>query len=324
MTILVTGGAGYIGSHVAHALADAGERFAVIDDLSAGSRTALPPGAPFIEGNVGDSDLVGRALRELRVTAIMHLAASVSVEASVRDPEGYRRNNVDNMRALLESAARAGVRQVLFSSSASIYGDYGADPIPEDAPIRPISPYGETKAEGEELLRDSAERGGFGFGTLRFFNVAGADPRSRTGFSGKKATHLVTLAIETALGRRSSFDIYGTDYPTPDGTCLRDYVHVSDLADLHLLALAHLRKSGQSFTLNCGYGRGFSVREVIAAVKRVSGVDFSVNEAPRRPGDPASLVADTRRLRETMSWTPHHDNLDAIVRDALAWAKRQS
>jgi UDP-glucose 4-epimerase len=324
MTILVTGGCGYIGSHVAHALADAGEKPVCIDNLSAGMRTALPRSVPLIESDVGDADLVARTMQRHNVTAIIHLAASVSVEESVRNPGAYHHNNVTKMKTLLETAARHHVRHVLFSSSGTIYGDRGAEPIPEDAPLNPISPYGETKAEGEAMLHEMARAHGCTFAILRYFNVAGADPKLRTGPSNTAATHLITVAVDTALGRRQRLAIYGSDYPTPDGTCVRDYVHVSDLADIHLLAVSYLRGGGDSATLNCGYGRGFSVLDVIAAIKRVSGADFPVDHAARRPGDPATLVADNRRLQSLLHWTPRYADLDTIVGHALAWERARS
>ena len=297
MTILVTGGAGYIGSQMVHDLVDAGERVVVLDNLSTGHRWAVADGVPLVVGETGDQPLVTRLIREHGIEAIIHFAASIVVPDSVRDPLGYYRNNTVNSRALIECAVKCGVRNFIFSSTAAVYGDPASIPVSEDAPTLPISPYGWSKLMTEIMLRDASRAHDLSHVILRYFNVAGADPHGRTGQSSANATHLIKVAVETALGLRPKIDVFGTDYPTPDGTCIRDYIHVSDLTRAHSDALRHLRSGGASMTLNCGYGHGFSVLEVIEAVKRVSGVDFKVEYAPRREGDPARIIADSRRLR---------------------------
>jgi len=322
MTILVTGGAGYIGSHMVHALADAGERVVVLDNLSTGFRRALPPEVPLVVGETGDEALVGATLRDYGVEAIIHFAASIVVPDSVRDPLGYYRNNTANSRSLIEAAVRAGVRYFIFSSTAAVYGNPATVPVVEDAPLQPMSPYGTSKLMTEIMLRDASHAHDLHHVVLRYFNVAGADPQLRTGQSTPQATHLIKVAVQTALGLRPKMDVFGTDYPTPDGTCIRDYIHVTDLVRAHSAALAHLRAGGSSRTLNCGYGRGFSVLEVIDTVKRVAGTDFRVDLAERRPGDPARIVAASERIRAELGWEPHFDDLPTIVAHALAWEKR--
>ncbi len=322
MTILVTGGAGYIGSHMVHELADAGERVVVLDDLSTGFRAALPMTVPLFVGDAGDRDLVSSIIREHDVTAIIHFAGSIVVPDSLRDPLGYYRNNTMNTRSLLEAAVSGGVRNFIFSSTAAVYGNPAVLPIAENAATQPVSPYGTSKLMSEVMLHDVAAAHDFKYIILRYFNVAGADPKQRTGQSSPAATHLIKVAVETALDLRLMLQVYGTDYPTPDGTCIRDYIHVSDLARAHAAALAHLRSGGASMTFNCGYGRGYSVLEVIEAVKRVSGRNFAVRMAGRRPGDPASLVADVRRIRAVLNWSPKFDDLDVIAAHALEWERR--
>src|SRR6478736_5710002 len=291
MPVLVTGGAGYIGSHMVLELAETGERVVVLDNLSTGHDWAIPPGVPLVVGDSGDQELVGRLLRDEAVDAIIHFAASIVVPDSVRDPLGYYRNNTVNTRALIECAVQAGVRNFIFSSTAAVYGNPAEIPVTENAPLQPISPYGSSKLMSEVMLRDAGHAHGLSHVILRYFNVAGADPLRRTGQATRAATHLIKVAVETALGLRAKLDVFGDDYPTPDGTCIRDYIHVSDLVQAHLDALRYLRKGGASVTANCGYGRGYSVREVIDTVKQVSGVDFRVDLSPRRPGDPAQIVA---------------------------------
>jgi UDP-glucose 4-epimerase len=319
MTILVTGGCGYIGSHMVHALADAGEKVVVLDNLSTGFRSALPEGVPLYVGNVGDEGLVCAILGAHAVQSVIHFAASIVVPDSVRDPLFYYRNNTMNTRALLESAVKSDVRHFIFSSTAAVYGNPETMPVAEDAPTRPMSPYGASKLMSEIMLHDVAAAHELKYVVLRYFNVAGADPKLRTGQMTAGATHLIKVATEAALGLRAKLDIFGTDYPTPDGTCMRDYIHVSDLARAHLMALAHLRRGGTSLTLNCGYGHGYSVREVIEAVKRVSGRNFAIRESGRRPGDPAAIVADAGKIRKLLGWRPDFDDLDTIVGHALAW-----
>jgi UDP-glucose 4-epimerase len=321
MTVLVTGGAGYIGSHMVYELAGAGERVVVLDNLSTGFDWAVAKGVPLIVGETGDQALVARLIREHGVDAIIHFAASIVVPDSVRDPLGYYRNNTMNSRALIECAVKGGVRHFIFSSTAAVYGNPAEIPVKEGAATLPISPYGWSKLMTEIMLRDAGSAHGLHHVILRYFNVAGADPQRRTGQSTKAATHLIKVAVETALGLRARLDVFGNDYPTPDGTCIRDYIHVSDLVRAHADALRYLRSGAPSLTLNCGYGHGFSVLEVIDAVKRVSGVDFKVDIAPRRPGDPAQIVASSEKAREKLGWRPRHDELSTIVRDALAWER---
>jgi UDP-glucose 4-epimerase len=322
MALLVTGGAGYIGSQMVHELIDAGERVVVLDNLSTGFRWAVPEGAPLVVGETGDQALVTRLIGEYEVDSIIHFAASIVVPDSVRDPLAYYRNNTVNSRALIESAVRNGIRYFVFSSTAAVYGNPAVVPIGEDAPTLPISPYGWSKLMTEIMLCDASRAHGMGHVILRYFNVAGADPQGRTGLSSATATHLIKVAVETVLGLRPKLEIFGTDYPTPDGTCIRDYIHVSDLADAHKLALHYLRSGGTPLTLNCGYGHGFSVRRVIETVKRVSGIDFKVENAPRREGDPARIVAASERIRDALGWHPRYDDLSTIVAHTLAWERQ--
>jgi UDP-glucose 4-epimerase len=322
MTILVTGGGGYIGSHMVHALVDAGEPVVVVDNLTTGFRSALPESATLVVGDVGDQALLTSVIKTHAITEIIHFAASIVVPDSVRDPLGYYRNNTINTRALLEVAVATGVQRFIFSSTAAVYGNPQRVPVGEDAPVVPMSPYGNSKLMSEIMLKDAAAAHGLNYVILRYFNVAGADPRLRTGQATIGATHLIKVAVETALGLRPQIDVFGTDYDTPDGTCVRDYIHVSDLVRAHFDALAHLRRGGASDTFNCGYGHGYSVHDVIGAVKRASGRDFAVRLSARRPGDPASIVADAARIRAQLNWTPQFDNLDTIVAHALAWERK--
>ncbi len=322
MTILVTGGAGYIGSQMAYQLVDSGERVVVLDNLSTGFDWAIPPGVPAVAGDVGDARLLDALIAEHGVSAIIHFAASVVVPESVADPLRYYRNNTVNSRSLIEAAVRGGVEHFIFSSTAAVYGEPDRIPIAEDAPTRPMSPYGSSKLMAEIILRDAARAHGLRY-ILRYFNVAGADPQLRTGQSTRGATHLIKVAAETALGLRPKLEIFGADYPTPDGTCIRDYIHVGDLAAAHSDALRYLRNGGESLTLNCGYGHGFSVLEVIDAVKRAAGVDFRVEFAARRPGDPARIVAAADRARALLDWQPQFGELSTIVAHALAWERQR-
>ena len=322
MTVLVTGGAGYIGSHMVHALLDAGERVVVLDDLSTGFDWALPQGARLVIGDAGNQALVARLIAEHRIEAILHFAASVVVPDSVRDPLGYYRNNTVNSRALIETAVTGGVRHFIFSSTAAVYGNPERVPVCEGDATVPTSPYGSSKLMTEIMLRDATVAHGLRHVILRYFNVAGADPLGRAGQSTKGATHLIKVAIEAALGLRPKVEVFGTNYPTPDGTCIRDYIHVCDLVRAHCDALAYLRAGGDPVTLNCGYGRGFSVLEVIDTVKRVSGAEFKVELAGRRLGDPARVVAASDRARAVLKWQPHFDDLESIVCHALAWERK--
>ena len=322
MTILVTGGAGYIGSHMVHELTGAGERVVVLDNLTTGFDWAVANGAPLVVGDTGDQLRVAALIADHRIDTIIHFAASIVVPDSVRDPLSYYRNNTVNTRALLEVAVNSGVRNFVFSSTAAVYGNPDKVPVDEDAPTRPMSPYGNSKLMTEAMLRDVGAAHGLRYMILRYFNVAGADPKQRTGQSTLGATHLIKVAVETALGARPHIDVFGTDYETPDGTCVRDYIHVTDLALAHSAALAHLRHGGESGIFNCGYGHGYSVLNVIEAVKRVSGRDFPVRLSGRRPGDPAAIVADAARMRSRLGWTPRFDDLDTIIAHALAWERR--
>jgi UDP-glucose 4-epimerase len=322
MSILITGGCGYIGSHMVHTLADAGERVVVLDDLSTGSRTAIPESVSLAVGDVGDRALAENLMRQHNVSAIIHFAGSIVVPDSVRDPLGYYRNNTVNSRTLLEAAVAAGVGRFIFSSTAAVYGNPERIPIAEDAPLSPMSPYGTSKLMTEMMLKDVGAAYGLRYVILRYFNVAGADPQLRTGQSTPAATHLIKVAVQTALGLRPQLEVFGTDYPTPDGTCIRDYIHVTDLVRAHAVALGHLRGGGESLTLNCGYGHGYSVLEVIEAVRRAAGHDFPVRLSGRRAGDPAAIVADAGRLRAMLGWEPQWDDLDRIVAHALAWEQR--
>jgi UDP-glucose 4-epimerase len=321
MTVLVTGGAGYIGSHMVLELVDAGERVVVLDNLSTGNDWAVAAGVPLVVGDSGDQELVGGIIRQHGVDAIIHFAASIVVPDSVRDPLGYYRNNTANTRALIECAVKNGVRHFIFSSTAAVYGNPAEIPVTETAPTQPISPYGWSKLMSEIMLGDAGRAHGLRHVILRYFNVAGADPLCRAGQSSTMATHLIKVAVEAALGLRGKLDIFGDDYPTPDGSCIRDYIHVSDLARAHSDALRHLRGGAPSLTLNCGYGHGFSVFDVVDTVKRVSGVDFKVDIAPRREGDPAQIVADSQRARAILRWQPRFDDLSTIVAHALAWER---
>ncbi|TAK48898.1 MAG: UDP-glucose 4-epimerase GalE [Xanthobacteraceae bacterium] len=321
MTVLVTGGAGYIGSHLVHALADAGISAVVIDNLSTGHSAHLPPSVPLFIGDAADENLVEGVIAAHGVDAIIHFAGSIVVPESVRDPLGYYRNNTMVTRNLLATAVKCNVGRFIFSSTAAVYGNPEHSPVAEDAPTRPLSPYGTSKLMSEIMLHDVAAAHGMRFVALRYFNVAGADPAGRTGLASPGATHLIKVAVEAATGQRASIEVFGSDYPTPDGTCIRDFIHVSDLAEAHRAALAHLRGGGASATLNCGYGRGYSVLEVIAAVKRAAGTDFVVRHGPRRPGDPTAVVADVTRMRAALDWAPEFDDLDTIAAHALAWER---
>lgn len=319
MTVLVTGGAGYIGSHMVLALIGAGERVVVLDDLSTGFREAVHPKAGLVIGDVADEKLVVSLIREHKIDAVIHFAAKIVVPDSVTDPLGYYLANTVKTRALLAAVVAGGVRHLVFSSTAAVYGNPTENPVGEDAKLSPMSPYGNSKLISEWMLRDVANAYDFRYVALRYFNVAGADPEGRTGQSTKGATHLIKVACETASGKRNRMSVFGTDYPTPDGTCIRDYIHVSDLVAAHLDALRYLRAGGESLVLNCGYGRGFSVLEVIDTVKHVSGKDFPVEIVGRRPGDPAAIIARADNIRQKLGWQPQYDDLATIVSHALAW-----
>ncbi len=319
MTVLVTGGAGFIGSHMVLELTDANAKVVVVDNLSTGFRWAVAPQATLVVGDIGDQDLVRTVIEKHGVNAIIHFAGSIVVPESVADPLGYYLNNTVKSRALIETAVKTGVKHFIFSSTAAVYGNPVETPVTETAQPAPMSPYGSSKLMTEIMLKDTSLAHDFHFTALRYFNVAGADPKGRTGQSTRGATHLIKVASETALGKRSHIDVFGTDYPTRDGTCVRDYIHVTDLVRAHTAALKYLRAGGKSDIFNVGYSKGYSVLEVLDAVKRVAGKPFDVRLAPRRPGDPASIVAASDKIRVHLGWQPKHDDLDAIVHQALAW-----
>ncbi|HET7576979.1 MAG TPA: UDP-glucose 4-epimerase GalE [Sphingomicrobium sp.] len=320
--VLVTGGAGYIGSHAVLALRDSGWPVAVIDDLSNGTREAVPDDVPFFEGNIADRALVDRILSEQHIGAIMHFAGSIVVPESVEHPLKYYANNTLASHALIGAAVEAGVQHILFSSTAAVYGAPERVPIDEEDPKAPINPYGASKLMTERMLADASAAHRFNYGALRYFNVAGADPRGRTGQIGKGSTHLIKVAVEAAVGKRDHVAIFGKDYPTPDGTCIRDYIHVSDLADAHVAALERLvLRPDDNLVVNCGYGRGLSVLEVLDAVDKANGAPVKRIMEGRRAGDPPKLVSANRRILETLDWTPKHREIDRIVGDALAWER---
>jgi len=321
--VLVTGGAGYIGSHAVLALTDAGWPVAVIDNLTTGFRWAVPEGVPFYQGDIEDAELLARIIAEQGIKAAMHFAGSIIVPESVENPLKYYHNNTAKSRALIASAVAGGVPHFIFSSTAATYGIPEVSPVSEDSPKLPINPYGMSKLMTETMLGDVARAHPINYCALRYFNVAGADPRARTGQSTAGATHLIKVAVEAALGKRSHVEVFGTDYATPDGTGVRDYIHVSDLANAHVLALeALIADPAQSLTMNCGYGRGFSVLEVLDAVDRVTNLTIERKLSPRRAGDPDSLISDNRRIKATLPWQPKYADLDTIVTHALQWERR--
>lgn len=325
LPVLVTGGAGYIGSHAVLALQDAGWPVAVIDNLVTGFRWAVPDDVPFYEGDIEDGALLARIVAEQQIGAIMHFAGSVVVPESVSDPLKYYHNNTAKTRSLIASAVAGGVKHFIFSSTAATYGIPEVSPVTEDTPQVPINPYGMSKLMSEYMLRDTAAAHPLNFCALRYFNVAGADPRARTGQSTAGATHLIKVAVEAALGKRAKVDVFGTDFDTPDGTGVRDYIHVSDLAAAHVLALEALTEQpDRSLTMNCGYGRGYSVLEVLDAVDRVTNQQIVRVMGPRRPGDPDSLISDNRRIKATLPWVPQYADLDTIVTHALQWERKLS
>jgi len=322
MSTLITGGAGYIGSHMAHHLIEAGEDIVVLDNLCTGVEKNLPKNIAFVRGDIADQALVSKLIEAHKVGSVIHFAGSVVVPESVEKPLDYYANNTSGARTLIEACVRQGVGNFIFSSTAAVYGSPPVIPVSEEGPTIPLSPYGRSKLMTEWMLQDTAEAHPLKFGILRYFNVAGADPKGRTGQSTPRATHLIKRACQVATGQASSLTIFGTDYDTPDGTGVRDYIHVSDLVDIHHRVLHHLRNGGESLLLNCGYGRGFSVREVAAAVERLSNRALAIEEAPRRPGDLASVVANTAKLSKVLNWKPKHDDLETIVTTALNWERR--
>ncbi len=320
-TILVTGGAGYIGSHVVLALRDAEWPVVVVDDLSTGRRDLVAPDIPFVEGDVADIALMRQTLCEHGCAGVMHFAGSIVVPESVTDPLTYYRNNTSASRDLIEAAVAENINAFVFSSSAAVYGTPDTVPTPEDAPLHPINPYGTAKLMTEWMLRDVAQVSDLRYAALRYFNVAGADPQGRSGQCAAKATHLIKIACEAASGKRQRMEIHGDDYDTADGTCVRDYIHVSDLAAAHVVALDHLLGGDDNLTLNCGYGHGFTVRQVLDVLQDLVDKPLPISVGPRRPGDAPALVADSRRIRETLGWTPRFDDLRVIVESALAWER---
>ncbi len=323
LRVLVTGGAGYIGSHAVLALKDAGHQPVVIDNLVTGFRWSVPDDVPFVEGNIADEKLVGAALQEHGIDAIMHFAGSIIVPESVENPLKYYRNNTAASRSLIDSAVQAGIRHFIFSSTAATYGIPESSPVREDMPKLPINPYGMSKLMTEYMLRDVAAAHDFNYCALRYFNVAGADPEARTGQSTAGATHLIKVAVEAALGKRDSVAVFGTDYATPDGTGVRDYIHVSDLAAAHVIALeALVADPATSHTLNCGYGHGYSVMQVLDAVDRVTNLTIERKIEGRRAGDPDELVSDNREIKARFGWQPKYDDLDTIVSHALQWERK--
>ena len=322
MTVLVTGGAGYIGGHMVLALRDAGEAVVVVDDLSTGFRWAVPPDITFYEGDFGDQSLMQQIIAAHKIDAIAHFAAKIVVPESVADPLGYYRNNTSSALNLLEMAVRHHVRHMIFSSTAAVYGEPDVEAVSELETTNPMSPYGRSKLMVEWMLEDTAKAHDLRYVALRYFNVAGADPRGRHGQSALNATHLIKRAVQTALGRYAYMEVFGTDFPTPDGTGVRDYIQITDLIAAHMQALAYLRRGGTSLVCNCGYGHGASVLDVIGAVKKVSGTDFEVRLSPRRAGDPARLIARADLARDRLNWVPRHDNLEEIVQQALDWERR--
>lgn len=322
MTVLVTGGAGYIGSHMVLALLDRGERPVVLDDLSTGHRALVGERAVFVQGDAGDGALVRRLIRAYEIDAVLHFAGSIVVPESVAEPLAYYANNTVVSRALIEVSVEEGVSGFLFSSTATVYRADAAQPLSEDTPTAPISPYARSKLMTEWMLEDAARAYGLRSMTLRYFNVAGADPLGRVGQSARQTTHLIKRAAQVAIGQAPQLEIFGTDYPTPDGTGIRDYIHVSDLIAAHLLALDALRAGAASATYNVGYGRGSSVRDVVRIVEEVTGAPLPVRESPRRPGDPPVLISDPSRLEAALGWQPRHDDLSKIIRSALDWERR--
>jgi UDP-glucose 4-epimerase len=321
-SILVTGGGGYIGSHVVLALREAGHSVVVVDDLSTGRRAAVPDDVALVVGDVADADCISAILARHSVDAVMHFAGSVRVEESVADPLKYYRNNASASRTLIETCVAGGVARFVFSSTAAAYGMPDGGPVDETTRLAPINPYGHSKVMTEQVLRDTGAATGLNYAILRYFNVAGADPAGRTGQATPNATHLIKVACEVATGARRGMEIFGTDYDTPDGTCVRDYIHVSDLADAHVRVLDWLTAGARDGTFNCGYGRGYSVREVLDAVEKVTGRKLAVTITGRRAGDSPALVADSTLIRRETGWTPRHDDLETIVRTALEWERK--
>jgi len=321
MKIFVTGGAGYIGSHAVISLAEAGHDVLVYDNLCNSNEKAIIYGK-LVKGDLADTKLLNKTLADFRPDAVIHFAAFIQVEESVREPLKYYRNNVINTINLLEAMREHQINYFLYSSTAAVYGIPEKIPVDENAPMQPINPYGVSKVIIEQVLNDLAQSSDFRYATLRYFNVAGADPQCRVGQAYRESTHLITRALKTAKGELKKLLIYGTDYPTPDGTCIRDYIHVTDMADAHVLTLNHLMKTGENLIMNCGYGHGFSVREVVEVSRKVTGIDFAVEETGRRAGDSVQLVANSDKLRNLTGWKPKYDDLEFIIKTAWEWERK--
>lgn len=321
MKVLVTGGAGYIGSHIVRTLGEKGYNVTVLDNLSYGNEWAVLNGK-FLRGDLADKEFLKNTFEKEGFNAVIHMAAFILVDESIREPLKYYRNNFVNCLNLIETCIKYHVSKFIFSSTAAVYGIPESVPVREDAPLKPINPYGASKTMVEQVLKDVSLCSDLRYISLRYFNVAGADPLVRIGQARKDATHLITVSLRTALGKKSHLDIYGTDYPTPDGTCIRDYIHVDDLSDAHVLALEYLADGGDSSIYNCGYGHGYSVKEVVEQVKKVTGIDFQVKYIDRRPGDPPSLIADSSKLKKELGWTPKYDDLEYIIKTAWEWEKK--
>lgn len=319
--VVVTGGAGYIGSHAVLALRDAGWDVVIVDDLSTGSLHLVPKGVPLRIGNIGNSAFMANVFAETRPDAVIHFAGSISVPESVERPLKYYNNNFAASCRLIETCLAAGIDKLIFSSTAAVYGIPEVHPVTEDSPLRPINPYGRSKLMTEEMLKDTAAANDFRYVALRYFNVAGADPKGRAGQVVKNSTNLIKVVSELAAGRRSAMMVYGDDYATADGTCIRDFIHVSDLADAHVAALTYLMNGGSSDVMNCGYGEGYSVRSVLREASRIVGRTLPFTMGARRAGDPAQVISDPSRIRERLSWSPRYANLDVILRSAIAWEK---
>lgn len=322
MKIMITGGAGYIGSHVVKLLGEKGHEVLVYDNLSTGHEWAVLSGK-LVVGDLADGTLLSDTLFGFMPDAVMHFAAHIQVEESMQDPLKYYRNNTANALNLIQAMKTAGIQRLIFSSTAAVYGIPDSVPVNEDAPVRPINPYGMSKAMVERMLQDLSQTADFRYVSLRYFNVAGADPEGKIGQAYKETTHLITRALKTAKGEMSKLFIFGTDYPTSDGTCIRDYIHVNDLAEVHIAALGHLINDRSSRVFNCGYGHGYSVRDIVSSAKKISGIDFPTEYVGRRPGDSPCIVADNTRVRRELNWKPRYDDIDFIIRTAWDWERKR-
>jgi UDP-glucose 4-epimerase len=319
--VLVTGGAGYIGSHVVLALREQDYPVVILDDLSTGKKEAMPDDCEFVLGNAGDQDLLPKLFKQYNINSVIHFAGSIIVEESVQEPIKYYENNTLVSLRLIESCIKEKVANFIFSSTAAVYGDNATVPVTEASLLAPINPYGHSKAMTEQILKDAASASSLSYIALRYFNVAGADPQRRSGQRSKQSTHLIKVACETALGKRDQITVFGDDYATPDGTCVRDYIHVSDLASAHVKALEYLQSSNESLVLNCGYGQGYSVKQVLDALQEIIGSPINIIQGARRPGDAAELVADNSLLSSILGWKPEFNDLKTIISDALEWER---